>query len=83
MAKKLAYVALTWGMIILVYIILAVLQTPIQTITAGASSNLTATSNMSNYPGALEVVDMFPLIVWFIPGLVGIVATAVFLKQND
>jgi hypothetical protein len=84
MGKKMFYVAMVWFFTIFVYIILAASMPALKSITGEASTLLTATSNMSNYPGTLAAVDSAPVWLWFIPGFVSIVATVVMLKQpND
>lgn len=83
MGRKIGYMIITWAFVILAYIILALMQSPVQTITTGVATEISASSNMTNYPGTLESIRIFPVIMWFIPGGVGIIATAVFLKQND
>lgn len=82
MAKKIGYIVVTWFAVVFVYIILTAAMPGITAVTGEASTLLQSTSNMTNYPGSLEVVESAPMWVWFIPGGVGIAATAVFLRQD-
>ena len=82
MGKKIGFVVLTWFLVSFCYIIIAAAMPAMVTITTGAATSLSATSNMSNYPGTLQVVQAAPVYLWFIPGGVGLIATVVFLKTN-
>ena len=65
------------------YLILAVMMPGLNEISSAAATELTNTSNMSNYPGTLEVVESSGWWLWALPGVVAIVATAIFLKRGD
>jgi len=79
---KLKYVAVTWLLVIFAYIILAVMMPVLTGMAGNASTELQATSNMSAYPGMLGVIETSPIWMWFVPGGIGIIATAIFLKKN-
>ena len=81
MGKMVLSIFITWVCVVGAYIILATLQPVIGGITGEASAMLTATSNMTNYPGAAEVVSGFPFYMWLIPGAVGVIATVVEIKS--
>lgn len=80
--KKIGILATIWILMSLTYIILAIIQPTIQELSDNTATELQATSNMSNYPGTLEAVNSFPLIAWFIPGVVGVAATVWILKTD-
>lgn len=82
MGNKLFWLSMIWLFTILAYIILGAVMPAFQSVTAEASTNLQATSNMSNYPGALQVIDSSPVYVWFIPGAVAVIATVVMLRDE-
>lgn len=82
MAKKLFLVFGIWAAVIVAYIFIAAAMPAIADITGEASTAMSATSNMTNYPGALEFVDSSPVWIWVIPGLIGVVVTAVVLKKD-
>ena len=82
MGKKIGYIFATWFFVIFVYVILANASPAITALTSESAATMQSTSNMTNYPGALEFVQSFPLMMWFIPGGVGMVATFVFLKMR-
>ena len=68
--------------VIFVYLILAVTMPAINEISTAAAVSLNATSNMSNYPGTLEVVESSPWWMWALPGAVGMVVIIVMLKKG-
>lgn len=72
-----------WIVISFSYIILAVTMPVIQQISGDTAVELEATSDMSNYPGTLEVVNTTPLFAWFIPGALGIAGSVYVLKSRD
>lgn len=79
---KIWHIGVIWGLVVFAYIIYANVFTVFTGLTDSAGAALQATSNMSNYPGTLEAVQSAPLWGWFVPGGVGIVATAVYLIQE-
>lgn len=78
-----------WGItlifiaVVAVYLVMAVMMPAVSDIATVAAASLNSTSNMSNYPGTLEVVESSPWWLWAVPGLAGIIATAVMLKKGD
>lgn len=83
MQNKLVAMLLIWGFVIVAYIILAVFMPAGQELVSQASTDIAASANMSNFPGAQEMVDSSPVWVWVIPGLVGVIFTAITLKRGD
>jgi hypothetical protein len=83
MGKVILQLTATWGAIFLSYIILAVTMPIHNQIATDVGAALSASSNMSNYPGSLGAVGVWPVVAWFIPGGIGIVATAIFLKKAE
>lgn len=81
MAKKIGNIILLWIAIFWCYILLANMYPAFTTITASAqSATVAASSNASARVGAVEFMGVMPLIVWFIPGGLGMLATVVYLK---
>lgn len=62
------------GMVIL-YIILAITMPAHNEIIVSVNTTLAsgAAGNMSQMPGAQEIVETYPVYAWFIPGLIGVV----------
>ena len=83
MSKKIGFLAGMWFAIVFLYIILAVTITPVIELKDVTVNTISASSNVSNYPGTIELFNFFPVLAWFIPGLVGLVATAVVLRRSD
>lgn len=71
------------ALVILAYIILGFTHSAQQQIVTSASASINASANMSNIPGTLEVVDAWPTLVWFVPGIVGLgVSVWILLKPE-
>ena len=83
MTSKLMFMALVWGGVIFAYILLGFIMPSFLAITETASVGLSASANMSNFPGTLEAVDSAPLWIWFVPGTVGIVVTTMELVRRS
>jgi len=83
MMNKVGALIVIWAFISIVYIAIAILMPTIQNVASTTATTINASSNMTNYPGTLETVQVFPLIAWFIPGGVGIAATVWMLKRED
>lgn len=82
MTSKIGGLIITWVVIVFLYIVLAASMPGINDIISEASAALTATSNMTNYPGTKEAIDSAPVWLWFIPGGIGFIATVVMLKKD-
>ena len=80
--NKLITLGVMWVLIILAYILMAVAMPAIGEITAQASTDIQSSANTSNMPGLVGGVESAPVYLWFIPGAIGIIATAVILKRN-
>jgi type II secretory pathway component PulF len=81
--NKIWGITLIFVVVVAVYIMMAVMMPAINDISTAAADSLDATSNMSNYPGTEEVVRSSGWWLWAVPGVVGIIATAVMLKKGD
>lgn len=64
------------------YIILGLIMPAFNSITSDTLVSFNATANMTNFPGTYEAVASSPVWIWFIPGIVGVVTTAVMLKRG-
>ena len=83
MAKKIMYSALIIIGVVGAYIIMLATQSTYNELISTANTSISATSNMSNYPGTLDFINSSPFWIWFIPGGVGTVALIVMLKTGD
>lgn len=82
MSKKIGIVFTIWLCAIGAYIILSVAYPAITGLISSAASTMSSSSNMSNYPGMLSAVEAAPVYLWFIPGGVAFIATAVLLRDE-
>lgn len=65
------------------YIILAVTLPAGRELVETAATELEASANMDNFPGTLGVVETAPLWIWFLPGIVGVIATVMVLRPGN
>ena len=78
---KLGTVAMIAGFVIVAYLLLMVFMGVITDAASTANTTMSATSNMSNYPGTQEGVLAAPWVLFFVPGVGGIVAIIIVLKR--
>lgn len=69
-----------WVCIIFAYIILTASMPVIVEMANTANTSMSATSNMSDYPGMLEATLATPLVLWFVPFIIGVIVTVGILK---
>ena len=82
MGNKIVAFGIIWILVIFAYIILAVTMPAINDLVGVSSAALDASANMTQFPGAKEGVETFPVYVWFLPGFAGIVTTVIVLKKD-
>jgi len=80
--KKIFGVMIIIAMVSAVYLILMVSMGAITDIVETANATMTASSNLSNYPGASEGLVAAPWIMWFVPGGIGIAVIIVYLRAS-
>lgn len=83
MSKKIGGLIVMWLGIIVAYIILAAAFPAFNEIIVSTNATLAASGNMTHYPGTQATVETAPLWIWFIPGGIGFVASAIMLKKPD
>lgn len=79
--NKLGTVAMIVGFVIVAYLFLLVAMPVITDAVSTANTTMAATSNMSNYPGTQEAVLATPWVLFFVPGVIGIIAVVITLKR--
>ncbi|MFC1904655.1 hypothetical protein ACFLXT_02710 [Chloroflexota bacterium] len=82
MADKITNMLIVWGAVIFAYIVLAVTMPVHQEMVATSRADMAASANLSNMPGIDAAVASSPVWLWFIPGLVGLVVTAIMLRSS-
>ena len=80
--NKVVNVAWIVGIVIIVYLFLLVAMPVISSAVSSGNLTMAATSNMSNYPGTTETMLIMPWILWFVPGVGGIIAVVLVLRQR-
>lgn len=79
--KKIGMIVLVLIMVVVAYMFLTLIQPTIVAINTSVNTTLAASSNMSNYPGAADVVIGWPLWAYFIPAILGGVAVVGILRS--
>lgn len=79
--NKLGAVIIIIGVVIGCYLILLVTQTVVVNLVESANATITASSNLTNYPGTQGFLLSTPWIMWFVPGVIGIVVIVIILKR--
>lgn len=67
--------------VVVVYLFLLAVMPAITALVNTANTSLSASANMTSFPGTAEAVNSFPWYVWFIPGGVGIAAIIGVLRM--
>jgi len=81
--NKLIHLGIIFLAVVAGYIILAVIMPAINEVTAVAADSINASTNMSNFPGTLEVVQSSPWWLWSLPGIAGVIAAVVMLRKQE
>lgn len=79
--NKLGQVGIIVAVVIIAYLLMLVFMPVLTDFASTANTTMSATSNMSNYPGTQEGVLAAPWVLWFAPACIGIVAVVIVLKQ--
>jgi len=82
MAKMIFSLVIIWGLVIVATIMIAATSAGVNQISQQAAVDIGASGNMSEIVGVQDAVESFTVWKWFIPPLVGLVATAVTLFKN-
>lgn len=80
-SSKLGQVVGVWGCIVICYIIIAATM-GIHVAMVNETQAAFATQNLTGIVGVNDAVGAWPLVLWFIPGLVGVVFTVVRLRMD-
>jgi len=79
--SKIGRVILVVVGVILLYLLLLVIMPILTDFASTANTTMTASSNLTNYPGAAEGVLIAPYLLWWAPGVIGMVAVVFILKK--
>ena len=80
--NKIGQVILVVVAVSILYLILLVIMPVLTDIASTANATMTASSNLSNYPGSAEGVVAAPWLLWFTPFGIGMIAIVVILKRS-
>lgn len=79
--NKLGTVTIIVGVVIIAYLFLLVVMPVMVDAVSTANTTMAATSNMSNYPGTQEATLATPWVLFFVPGVIGMIAIVITLKR--
>jgi len=79
---KLGGVVIIIGLVIVVYLLLLVVMPVMVDIIATSNATMTASSNLTNYPGATESMIATPWVLFFVPGVIGIIVIVIYLRSS-
>lgn len=82
MGTKVKLIAIIIGGVIFCYLILTAIMPVFTDVTGTANETITASSNWTDYPGSQAALVGAPFWIYFIPGVVGIVAIVFVLKSK-
>lgn len=83
MLKKIFWIGVVWVAVIFTYIIMTAAMPAFLSIIETTNTTLTATSNMSNYPGLQDSIESAPLWLYLIPAGIGGIITVIILKRSE
>ena len=78
---KLGQISIIVAFVIVAYLLLMVAMPVITDAASTANTTMSASSNMSNYPGTLEGTLAAPWVLWFAPAVIGMAAVIITLKR--
>ena len=78
--NKIGAVAVVIGMMIGCYLLLLVAMPILTDFASTANTTITASSNLSNYPGTQGFLLSTPWILLFVPAVIGMIVIVVILK---
>lgn len=79
--RKMGAIAVTVAMVIICYLLMLVTVPVMVGLISTANTTMTASSNMTNYPGTAGFLTSMPWICWFIPASLGIVVIIMILRK--
>jgi len=79
--NKLGAVLIIIGLLVAVNLFLLAGMPVIREMVSTANETITASSNLSNYPGTQETLVATPWILYFVPNCIGIAVIVVILKR--
>ena len=80
--SKMGTLAWIIGLVVIVNLLLLITVPFLADITVSTNATLTATSNMSQYPGTSGFLLASPWILMFIPTVAGVIAVIVVLRRQ-
>lgn len=80
--NKYVSVALIVAAVVVAYMLITVLQPITVSMVESANTTISASSNLSNYPGTQAALIGWPWWLWFVPAFLGTILVVVELKRQ-
>ncbi len=80
--NKIGAIAITIGVVIMAYLLILVVMPFLADAAASANVTMNATSNMSNYPGTSGFILAIPWILYYVPGVLGMILIVGILRTR-
>lgn len=81
--NKMGAVLLTVVVVCVAYFLVIVAVPFLAETINSANTTMAASSNMSNYPGTSEFMLSVPWLMYFVPGVIGIIVIVLILKAGN
>lgn len=80
--RKIGHVLIVIGMVIASYLLmLVVIPDVVVPMVETANVTMTASSNLTQYPGASEAMVAAPWVLWFVPAVIGTILIVMIVRQ--
>ena len=80
--KKLGAVLIVIGVVAACYLVLMTVMGTVTDLAETANATITASSNLTNYPGASEGLIAAPWVLWWVPGTIGMILIVMILRSK-
>lgn len=78
--SKIGHIAIVTVIVFFTYLVMLVVMPVVVDLSLTANATAAAGSNMSLYPGGSEILIASPWILWWVPGVIGMIAIIAILK---
>ena len=80
--NKVGAVAIVVALTVALYLLMLVVMPTVWDLAVTSNATMTASSNLTHYPGAAEGLLATPLFLWFVPGGIALAVIIIILKRT-
>ncbi len=80
--NKFKSIAIILAFVIIVYLLMMIFMPIVAGFAESTNAEMASSSNMTNYPGTAGFLTSMPWILWFVPGVIGMISIVVTLKRG-